>query len=240
MKPLKVFSGFTSANQRMTPIPEDFFTDILCEVEDVNELKVILYAFWLVNRLDSGNRYFRKRMLQKDKRLMDSLARGDQSGEDALTEALELAVERGVFLKGVVELENQEDVFYFFNTPYGQAAVKAIARGQWKATADPEFPIRLGDELPNIFRLYEQHIGPLTPMMAEALREAELTYDWNWIEEAIRIAVEQNKRSWRYVEAILKRWKEEGKGERKAGQDTEEALRRYADQWKRKPASPKR
>ena len=50
---------------------------------------------------------------------------------------------------------------------------------------------------PNIFSLYEQNIGLLTRLLAEELMEAEATYPEVWIEEAVRIAVESNKRSWR-------------------------------------------
>ena len=40
-------------------------------------------------------------------------------------------------------------------------------------------------------------------MIADALREAEDMYPEEWIEDAIDEAVKQNKRSWRYVSAIL-------------------------------------
>jgi DnaD/phage-associated family protein len=82
---------------------------------------------------------------------------------------------------------------------------------------------------PNIFRLYENNIGPLTPMIAEILQDAENTYPPAWIEEAIRIAVENNKRNWRYVEAILRRWQEGGRDEREDRRDTEKSLRRYKE-----------
>ncbi len=84
-------------------------------------------------------------------------------------------------------------------------------------------------ETPNIFRLYEEHIGPLTPMIAEALGDAEDTYPPIWIEEAVRIAVENNKRSWRYVEAILERWQQEGRDERKDKRYAEKNGREYTE-----------
>jgi DnaD/phage-associated family protein len=51
----------------------------------------------------------------------------------------------------------------------------------------------------------------LTPLIADSLREAELAYPVEWLSEAMRLAVEQNKRSWAYVAGILKRWEAEGK-----------------------------
>jgi DnaD/phage-associated family protein len=64
---------------------------------------------------------------------------------------------------------------------------------------------------PNIFKLYETHIGPLTPSIADKLIDAEEEYSSEWIEDAIQIAVDRNKRFWSYCVAILRRWKMEGR-----------------------------
>lgn len=53
------------------------------------------------------------------------------------------------------------------------------------------------------FKIYEQEIGGLTPMIADAIKDAEKTYPLDWIPEAIAIAVQKNIRNWKYVEAIL-------------------------------------
>jgi DnaD/phage-associated family protein len=81
---------------------------------------------------------------------------------------------------------------------------------------------------PNIYRLYEENIGPLTPLVADMLREAEQTYQSDWIEEAIRIAVQNNVRRWKYVEAILRSWKEEGRDGANR-RDAEKDRRRYIE-----------
>jgi DNA replication protein len=48
-------------------------------------------------------------------------------------------------------------------------------------------------------------------MMAEILKDAETLYPPAWIEEAIELAVQNNSRRWKYVEAILRKWKENGR-----------------------------
>jgi DnaD/phage-associated family protein len=63
----------------------------------------------------------------------------------------------------------------------------------------------------DLFAAYENNIGPITTMTADALTDAEKTYPVQWIMESIRLAVENNKRNWRYCETILKRWKTDGK-----------------------------
>ena len=59
--------------------------------------------------------------------------------------------------------------------------------------------------------VYEQEIGSLTPTVASLLAEAEARYSTEWIVEALPLAATNNARSWRYAEAILRRWETEGR-----------------------------
>src|SRR5882724_7834371 len=71
--------------------------------------------------------------------------------------------------------------------------------------------IKVQIERPNIYVLYEQNIGLLSPLLADQLIEAEKHYPYEWIEDAFREAVQRNKRNWSYIRAILRRWETEGK-----------------------------
>ncbi len=71
--------------------------------------------------------------------------------------------------------------------------------------------IQVEIERPNIFALYEQNIGLLAPMIADELKDAADQYPHEWIEAAFREAVQQNKRKWSYIRAILRRWETEGR-----------------------------
>ena len=71
----------------------------------------------------------------------------------------------------------------------------------------------------NIFALYEQNVGIITPMITEELKEAEKLYPPEWIEEALKEAVTLNKRSWKYIARILERWASEGKDSGKYKRD---------------------
>lgn len=86
-------------------------------------------------------------------------------------------------------------------------------------------------EQPKIFKLYESNIGLVVPLIADQLIKAESTYPMEWIEKAFGIAVERNARSWRYIEAILKRWSVDGFQDKKqpVRRDSEEGRNRYAE-----------
>ena len=68
----------------------------------------------------------------------------------------------------------------------------------------------LNREHGEIFRIFEQEIGPLTPLVAEALIDLERDYPPEWFRMACREAVMHNARNMKYVKAILQRWKVQG------------------------------
>jgi DnaD/phage-associated family protein len=107
--------------------------------------------------------------------------------EEALRRALGLAVEHGAILHLTPNINGVPEDVYSLTDNSRQLPVV------------------------NIYMLYEQNIGIITPMIAEELQEAEKIYPPKWIEEAFREAVTLNKRSWKYIARILERWASEGK-----------------------------
>jgi hypothetical protein len=184
---------------RLTPVPNLFFSDLLPAVDHIGELKVTLYAFWALSQKEGRFQYLRREEMAADELLMQALETGELSGQESLEEALERAVARGTLLKATLDFAESQDVLYVLNTPKGRAAIRGFERGEWKPSGDPQAPVSLQVERPNIFALYEQNIGPLTPMIADRLRLAEREYPARWLREAIQIAVENNVRKWRFV-----------------------------------------
>lgn len=232
----KGFPGFPEGKLRATPIPSLFFSDLLPAIDHLGEMKVTLYALWSLSQSEAKFPYLTREQMLRDRLLMEGFERAQSPAEQALDESLERAVARGTLLKASLESGQGLQDLYFLNGAQGQAAIEAIEHGHWRPSGDPEAPLELRIERPNVFNLYEQNIGPLTPMIAERLRDAEKTYPEGWIEDALRIAVENNVRKWRYIEAILEDWLATGKHEREDRGDTEKARRRYrqgefADFW---------
>jgi DnaD/phage-associated family protein len=126
-------------------------------------------------------------------------------------------------------LESQQqgytETLYFCNSGRGKSLAQAFESGEW-LPGEEETSIFSGRERRTIFQLYEDNIGPLTPLIADALRDAETTYQKDWISEAIQIAVENNVRRWKYIEAILASWKKEGR-HAQTNRDYEESYRKY-------------
>jgi len=229
------FPGFPEEITTQIRIPEQFFRHVLLSIDNLDELKLTLYIFWHLERMEGPFHFIRFSDLTKDLQLVQSMGKDSDKAGSTLQDALKYAVNHGTLLQADISTEEGQEKIIFLNSPKGRAVVASVQRGEWRATDSFSQHIEIYSEQPNIFQLYEANIGPLTPMIADALRDAEKTYQANWIEDAFRIAVERNKRNWHYIEAILHRWQEGGRDDRKDQQDrrdTEEARRKYSE-WEK-------
>lgn len=189
-------------------VPSFFFSDVAPAIEDEAELRVSLHVFAVLGRKRRATRWLVAAELRNEAPLLRALDRLDGGAEASLQRGLAAAVRRGTLLRAVRRREGRELDLYAVNQPgaaemlarLGGAAVPASDTDE--ATPEPR--------LPNIFVLYEENIGVIAPLLAEQLRDAENAYPWPWIEAAFREAVALNRRSWRYIERILERWRSEG------------------------------
>jgi DNA replication protein len=206
---MKTFSGFPEGKVPVITLPEVLFSQLIPLIDDLDELKVTVLVLYKLSLMQSeAAPWISLDELQADHAIRSAVEFSpERSWQKSLERALARAVTRGSLLVYPYILADQSiEMRYFANSPRGRATVNALKRG--------ENPARyLTEQRPDIFSLYEQNIGPLTALISEDLMEAESTFPMEWIEEAFHEAVLQNKRSWKYVYAILRRWQEEGKDE---------------------------
>jgi len=214
------FNGFLSPDRDKVAVPAGFFTEILPDITDINELRVLLSFF----RLLAGDAGFEApiaepRLLQ-DASLKEAVrVDGTPSGNarQAIQDGLGLLVTRGVILRVTAKSKRRSQQWLFLHTPVTRELVEAIQRG----ALSPPRSMWLDDEPPSLmidpptaFSLYEQNIGPLTPMVADRISRALRDYPVDWVEDAIGEAVAYNRRSWKYIERILESWTAQGRPDR--------------------------
>jgi DNA replication protein len=163
-------------------LPESFFTDVMPKIQDLTELKVVLYAAYLIMRKQDHPQF----VTYKELKAVSCQLTAEFS-EEMLRRALDSAIHDGALT-------------------HSTSSIDGVLEDVYSLTVESRRPATV-----NIFTLYEQNVGIITPMIAEELKEAERVYPPGWIEEAFREAVDLNKRSWRYVARILERWASEGK-----------------------------
>jgi len=230
---MRQFSGFP-AKMRFTSIPNVFFSSLLPQISDITELKTTLHIFWALYGKRGYPRFTTYRELLSDKSLMSSLKGGEKPPDEVLRNALEMAIKRGTILRIVLERDGAPEEVYFLNTESDRQIVAKIQSGELnlpglKAEGQTYLDIET-EQQPDIFTLYEQNIGMLTPMIAEELKEAEKLYPEAWIRDAVKEAVSLNKRSWRYIARILERWSAEGKSDGTYRRDSKTGPDKYIKQ----------
>ncbi len=224
---MKGFAGFSDGKVRTVPLPETFFTELLPLVDHAGELKVTLYAFWRLSLKAGQYRFVLRSDFADDELLMQGLSPSPRQAAEALDDALERAEARGTLLRVVIEDAQAERHLYFMNTAKGREAVEKLTRGEWRPDGFDGDIVTLNHVRANTYTLYEQNIGPLTPMISEELRDMAESYPAAWIEEAIRVAVKNNVRRLKYVLAVLERMRTEGPHDQEASANAEPDLSRY-------------
>jgi hypothetical protein len=221
------FSGFPEGKLRTVPVPEPFFAELLPGIDHLGELKVTLYAFWRLSLMEGKYRFLRRDDLARDDMFMHGLSASPRLAQEILDDALERAEARGTLLYVSIEDAAARHDLYFVNSPKGREAVEKLTAGEWRPEEHSTGAVTLSHVRSNIFVLYEQNIGPLTPLIADELRDVMATYPGPWIEDAIRIAARNNIRKLKYILAVLDRMKAEGRHEREDPADPESYIKGY-------------
>jgi DnaD/phage-associated family protein len=208
------FSG-SRLETDFTPLLESFFTQVIPKIQDIAELKAILYTLYLIyrkhvakpqrkelskfssNDLTEGQKFATKLQSFVTYKELKAVTcqLSDELDEETLRRALNSAVDHGTLLHSTLKINGESQDVYFLKAESCQPPAV------------------------NIFALYEQNIGIITPMIAAELKEAERLYPAQWIDEAFKEAVVMNKRNWKYIARILERWASEGKDSGKHRQD---------------------
>lgn len=212
---MPAFNGFADTIKEGVTVPEVFFTRALLLMTSVDEVWVCAQFFRLLKG-DADGFLTAEEILNQETETAPCLSAA------RITAALAQAREHKI----LVGFTYQGEDLYFLNTPRARSIQRANEKGVWRPGMWDRASTKT--ERPNIFTLYEQNIGPLTPILAQTLEDAESTYSAEWVEEAIDLAVKKNVRNWKYVEAILRSWKEKGRNE-KDRRNTEENPRSYIE-----------
>ena len=224
------FKGFSKAQNVV--IPAQFFSELLPQIDDAAELKLTLFCMYALQQKEGGYRYLRYDEFLADGDLMSGLGLLNPllDPRAILDAALGKAKQRGTILQAAITMNGQRRPYYVINSARGRAFVDQIESGEWRPAGVDE--IEVLPARPSVYALYEENIGPLTPMIAEAIQDAEASYPVGWIEEAIRAAVERNVRHWGYISKALENWQQEGRGHEKSWGHSERRKRYTTGKWK--------
>lgn len=217
------FAGFPR-NVRYTPVPNPLFGQLLEQIDDLAELKCTLRVIWLIHHKKGFPRFVTQSELLADATLVRAVSRKGDDIAGEVDRALSQAVRRGTLVTATVRRNGSAERLYVTNTEAHRKALAALEGSNTAAEAGPSAEAwEAAAERPNIFSLYEDNIGMLSPMIADELKKAEEAYPTSWIEEAFREAVSQHVLKWRYIARILEQWEREGRSDGRPGRYSKKA-----------------
>ncbi|PFG72826.1 DnaD domain-containing protein [Tepidiforma thermophila] len=221
------FAGFPGIG-KATAIPNLFFATVLPRMDAPGDLLAFLWVARLTQELKAEPRCVSADAIwahEPARRSFERLAGGRPGLDAGLQRCLELRALLALEVRG----PGGPEALYFVNTPAARRSIARALAGELELRPGAAVaPLRAREERPGIFRLYEEHIGTITPLVAEKLVEAEAAYPPDWIEDAFREAAERNIRNWRYIQRMLETWALEGRPDETTGRDAlEDAKRRF-------------
>lgn len=219
------FGGFAGIG-RATAIPNAFFAGALPAMREPGELLAFLWTARLAQERRGEARFVTADQVWAAPGAADSFERL-ADGRAALDRGLAACAELGALLALDLADGGERETVYFVNTPDSRRAVVRARAGELELRPGAFASEAPRERAPDIFLLYEEHVGTITPMVGERLLAAAERFPAYQIEAAFREAAERNVRNWRYVERILERWAEEGHAHEAPGQDPADRRRRY-------------
>lgn len=214
------FGGFPGIG-RATAIPNMFLTTVLPALDSAGALLAFLYVSHITQEQRGEARFATADQVWAvpgARKVFDRIG----GGRDALARGLEACREAGALLGVRVNGVAGAEWLYFVNNPASRKTIARARAGDIKLKPETVVAPIENEERPGIFRLYEEQVGTITPLVGDRLLDAEETYPFDWIEEAFREAAELNIRNWRYIERILQRWAQEGRANETVGPDSRE------------------
>jgi len=216
-----VFEGFPGISKG-TAVPNLFFTAILPSMKDPGELLAFLWTLRLVQDQKGDARFVSAAELWATEGARASFT-AFGGGEAGLERGLAACAHAGALLTLDLLGPGGSERVFFVNNPGSRQAVMRARAGELALRPATVAVVPQMETRPGIFRMYEEHVGTITPFVGERLITASETYSLEWIERAFREAAELNVRNWRYVERTLERWAEEGTPNEQARRPAREA-----------------
>lgn len=199
------------------PVPREFFEQWLPEIREIVEAKVLLAVYRLLAGPAWSDGVLPEAALYADPHLLSGLRLVGVARPpfDEVRKGIELAVARGALVRFRVVQGETGEPWLMPATAENRLRLALFLQGSAplpRPLSKGNLSVRIEPERPNVFMLYEQNVGLVTPIIADQLIEALELYPESWIEDAIQVAVSYNRRQWRYIQRILERWATEGRG----------------------------
>ena len=129
---LRGFPGFGPDKTRFTRIPNEFFSELLPIIDDLGEMKAVLYAFWRLGEGEGDVRYLRLDDVLADLLFLEGMGDEAEGRVQAARAGFARAAHRGILIEIAVIVSGREETWYFLNSAKGRAAVERLQPGRFR------------------------------------------------------------------------------------------------------------
>jgi len=208
---------------RYTPTPNLVFGKLLNQIDDINDLKFILRIIWMINQIKRVPKYLTIEEIMADKIVHAIIStKSDIAMHATCLSMIKNPQFSNLLICHEIDTSKSTSTVVAFNTTRNKTMLnKTQQLDKSDSVFQPDGDVSA--ESPNIFKLYEDNIGTLNPIIADELKIAETTYPNSWITSAFKESVLRNKRSWNYIKTILENWHREGKNDGRIGEHSKKS-----------------
>lgn len=203
----------------MIQLPYSILGDLIEKTESEAEVKILLKAIWVVNTYPELNNNFSANAISSDAGMALILNTWGDELHLLVQNVLKKFTRKGLLFENIINNKN----YYSFPTD-PEATTSLIDFSDPFIYAEPWQLEYENSKLKEIVKLYEQNISEVTPYIAENIKLATETVPYNVVVRAIEQASKANIRTWRYINAIIKSWKNQNREYGKTKRRTQTTL----------------
>ena len=115
---MKSFNGFISNRDQNTSIPHEFFSEILPNINNLYELKTILYILWFIENNDLEYPIITIEQLKNDELYLSGLGSHKTDQLKHLNESIKQGVDDGILIDSKIHNNKGSEAIIIENSEY--------------------------------------------------------------------------------------------------------------------------
>ena len=170
---------------RYTPTPNLVFGKLLDEIKELNDLKFILRIIWMINQAKRVPKYITLEEIISDRIINAIIPKPNTEPDTFCKSILNKPQLLNLFLYHEININQSNTAVVALNTARNKTMLNKIkGLDKFDSVFQPNGDV--SEESSNIFKLYEDNIGTLNPIITDELKFAETTYPSTWITNAFK------------------------------------------------------
>ncbi len=209
--PVSLVFPKVSGTPGSTLVPNSFFNKFIPGVEHVEDILTLLWCAYLMQ--DKAAAKKRPFFSMEDIWLADGVEHSYTKigiTKENFFKSLERCAEQGSLSKVTVNQKNHKETVFFLSYPGSLEEIEDLGNVHLGLNIPFDIEDAESSVITNLFELYEENFGVVSPIVAENLIEISRNHDFELIKQAFQEAALHGVGNWRYIERILENQEKEG------------------------------